>query len=200
MKKPRKRQVTAPLQRCKVCNVDKPISAFEGWRHNRPRSNCRKCIYERKRQDPSWPARRLAIIRKYKYGITPEQFEWLMNRQNKRCAICIEPLITSDKRRVALDHNHNTGVVRGILCYGCNWGLGHFRDDPQRIRHAIRYLNQPLLKLPTLPKAPRREVKRPDLTARNKAQRGKPGRKHSEQTKQKIRKARVAYFQRRKTA
>ncbi len=60
-------------------------------------------------------------------------------RQNGKCAICGADGPTH------LDHDHQTGEYRGVLCLGCNVGLGHFRDDPKRLGEAIRYLDRVLL-------------------------------------------------------
>jgi hypothetical protein len=68
-------------------------------------------------------------------GLAPEQWDALVLAQEGRCAICSAPLIV-----VHTDHCHATGVVRGLLCHGCNIGLGNFQDDPDRMRSAITYL------------------------------------------------------------
>ena len=85
-----------------------------------------------------------ALIRK-KYGITLEQYEQLLHSQNGGCAICgrtEEP----DGRRLAIDHCHTTGEVRGILCNNCNNGLGSFGDNIEGMNKAIDYLQNPPFK------------------------------------------------------
>lgn len=56
-----------------------------------------------------------------------------------RCAICG---VEETKRYHALDHDHKTGRLRGILCHSCNVGLGHFKDDPALLAKAIAYLDR----------------------------------------------------------
>jgi len=65
--------------------------------------------------------------------------------QNGVCAICSggETVKTRGTlRRLAVDHDHETGKVRGLLCNRCNNGLGNFRDDPDLLREAIAYLQE----------------------------------------------------------
>lgn len=71
---------------------------------------------------------------RFKYGIEPEEFDRLLTEQGGHCAICPA---TDD---LCVDHNHETGKVRGILCRHCNAGLGQFRDDLERMRAAVKYL------------------------------------------------------------
>lgn len=82
-----------------------------------------------------------ALIRRM-YGITKEQYDELLAFQNNKCAICgktQEP----DGRRLAIDHCHTTGKVRGILCNNCNNGLGSFGDNIEGMLKAIEYLKNP---------------------------------------------------------
>jgi hypothetical protein len=76
---------------------------------------------------------RAQTLRK-RYGLDLGALETLLAAQNGRCAICRASEAT------CIDHCHETGRVRGVLCRMCNSGLGQFRDDPERIRCAIRYL------------------------------------------------------------
>lgn len=89
------------------------------------------------------PGRQQAMMRRHHYGIEPEQYSEMLRRQNNACASCKTPLILGNgNRRLGphVDHCHKTGKVRGILCQGCNLGLGHFLDSPLRLRQALAYL------------------------------------------------------------
>lgn len=71
------------------------------------------------------------------YGLTKDDYEILLKHQDGRCAICRSP---PKGKRLAVDHCHTTGRVRGLLCEPCNHGLGKFADDPERCRAAAAYL------------------------------------------------------------
>lgn len=73
------------------------------------------------------------------YDLTQPEYEALLAAQNGKCAICAHAPV-----RPHVDHDHKTGMVRGILCFSCNTGLGSFKDDPQRIRSALTYLERAL--------------------------------------------------------
>ncbi len=73
-----------------------------------------------------------------KYGITLEEYEALLAKQNGLCAICEAP--ESSWGSMAVDHNHETGEVRGLLCFNCNTALGKFNDDIQLLLKAVAYL------------------------------------------------------------
>lgn len=76
------------------------------------------------------------------YGITSEEYEAIYKAQGGRCAICRRA--TGARRRLAVDHDHETLLVRGLLCKTCNYKiLGHLRDDPEALRRAIDYLENP---------------------------------------------------------
>lgn len=79
-----------------------------------------------------------------KYGLTPEEVDTLFEAQHGRCRICTVVLMRggSEAQSMAIDHCHETGKVRGILCHHCNRGLGFFKDDVARLRNAIHYLKE----------------------------------------------------------
>lgn len=69
----------------------------------------------------------------------------LVVAQHRKCAICQESGVGRGRagyRPLAVDHDHKTGAVRGLLCYSCNVALGHFRDDPARLEAAAAYLRR----------------------------------------------------------
>lgn len=80
------------------------------------------------------------------FGITIEQYDEMEMSQDGLCAICREPEIVADPKnpevmkRLAVDHNHENGQIRGLLCQRCNMGLGYFRDDPRLLNLAADYL------------------------------------------------------------
>ena len=77
------------------------------------------------------------IQRKFNYGITQEEYETLLEKQSHSCAICFKSFIEVKPK---VDHDHQTKVVRGILCGDCILGLGRFKDSPKILDNAIRYL------------------------------------------------------------
>jgi hypothetical protein len=75
-----------------------------------------------------------------RYGITLADYDQMLKRQKGVCAICKKPETHSRQRRLSVDHNHETGEVRGLLCARCNRALGMFNDNPDLLRSAARYL------------------------------------------------------------
>ncbi len=121
-------------KRCGRCGNEQPSDAF----HRNASTpdglhwTCRSCNTDpRVRQ----PLERRRTIRAY--DLTREEFEVLRAALDDRCAICRVTFTATPH----IDHDHATGRVRGLLCRRCNTGLGLFRDDPARLREAIRYLD-----------------------------------------------------------
>ena len=78
------------------------------------------------------------IMRK-QYGISTHQFAELLEFQGGGCAICAKP-IENIRRRMNIDHDHETNKVRGILCTGCNTGIGQLGDNIEGLKRALYYL------------------------------------------------------------
>jgi hypothetical protein len=112
-----------------------------GTRRPRPP---RPCCSRPKCSLPGFPycSKHTARLAKFKrYGIDWEGFDLLWERCLGKCSICDKPL-GLDSSDTHVDHCHESGSVRGILCRHCNQGLGQFRDDPERIRAAADYLER----------------------------------------------------------
>jgi hypothetical protein len=129
-------------QFCRACGISKPP---EDMCPTPGAGNiCRACTRERLQRwidanRERYDRRRWAHTLRKKYGITLEQYEDMLAAQDGCCAIC-KRAVEAAPRRLHVDHDHVTGRVRGILCYLCNTGLGVFKDDVERMRAAIEYL------------------------------------------------------------
>lgn len=128
---------TATCAKCGVVRVQRRVRAngSVGWA-------CREARRERRLANPAaWQGvvrsgtrETPAARRLRKYGVTPDQYDALVTLQAGRCAIC------QREAPLHVDHDHATGRVRGLLCMGCNTGLGHFRDSATALRQAAIYL------------------------------------------------------------
>jgi hypothetical protein len=146
------------MKRCSVCETEKP---FDDFNRNRRQPDgrdyyCKDCrrsymaqperrakesqrYRERLASDPALRARHAALVRRghfrRRYGITVERYDEMLAGQGGGCAICDEP---PGEKRLCVDHDHDTGEVRGLLCHGCNVMLGLL--TPTRIQRAAEYL------------------------------------------------------------
>lgn len=124
------------MPRCIDCKQTKPAEEFPRNRSRRGGLHCycKQCHNRRGRESK----RRLGGSRRYhlkrRYGLSLEDFDDLLERQGGVCAVCKEAPPTE------VDHDHDTGEVRGLLCSPCNGAVGLFGDDPDVIRRAIAYL------------------------------------------------------------
>ena len=97
----------------------------------RHRENAETRAEKKQRDRKSWL--------KTKYSLSLDDYNYLVVTQSDRCAICL----TDEKGRHgnwSVDHDHETGEVRGLLCDPCNTGLGKFFDDADNLRDAATYL------------------------------------------------------------
>lgn len=79
---------------------------------------------------------------KQKYGIGLLEYREMYSNQNGKCLICNELKPNNGKNGLVIDHCHNKGHVRGLLCSNCNTGLGQFKDDIVLLQKAIDYLKE----------------------------------------------------------
>lgn len=100
----------------------------------------------KKRNTPEGKRRWRHHMLKNKYGITLEEYESILDDQNNVCAICREPekALTKKKelKNLAVDHCHETGVNRGLLCTNCNMGIGQLRHSIELLEAGIAYLKE----------------------------------------------------------
>lgn len=99
---------------------------------------CRQAVVDYNRDNGG--ARRSSL--KANYGITPEQWQELFDSQGGTCASCGTVPPEDAKRRFHVDHDHDSGQVRGILCHGCNVALGLLKEDVTRIEKLAVYISQ----------------------------------------------------------
>lgn len=94
-------------------------------------------------RSPDSKAKLAEYKREKKYGMTQEAYDALIEKQGGLCAICGLPETATFKgtlRTLCVDHDHDTGAIRGLLCSLCNQALGFFKDSPENLSNAIDYL------------------------------------------------------------
>lgn len=140
---------------CGQCGKVKPIVEFysDPGARDKAASKCKECDreYQRARYKKNGRARprdkkaEQEYHRKRVYGITPEQYAAMIERSGGLCEICGRVPSEVSGKGACVDHCHDSGAVRGILCHPCNVALGNFRDDPEVLRAAIGYLERAVL-------------------------------------------------------
>lgn len=80
---------------------------------------------------------------KRKFGISETEYYEMLKNQDGKCAICEKEEVGDSRASyLSIDHNHESGEIRGLLCARCNRGLGYFRDDSKTLYNAFKYLNK----------------------------------------------------------
>lgn len=80
-----------------------------------------------------------ALLKKLEeYGSSIQEYYEILESQNNVCAICGG---VDKNKRLSIDHNHETGEMRGLLCFHCNAGIGHLRESVKNMKKAIEYLD-----------------------------------------------------------
>ena len=134
-----------PKKKCPSCGVEKSLST-DFWKGQ---SYCIECSKEK--QKKSWnsrtPKKRLEQHLKFKYKLKMEDLVLALKEQEGGCAICKEKLpdllVYENRRRgYAIDHNHETGQFRGILCLPCNSMLGMSKESVALLERAASYLKE----------------------------------------------------------
>lgn len=130
------------LQHCPMCRKDLALEAFAPTARGETGQYCREC---KKAKNRAWylekgrhtkPAQHRART----YGLESDEFEAMMVEQKHACAICSRSFIGLKPQMIHVDHDHRTGVVRGILCQNCNNGCAALLDDPDLVLNACVYI------------------------------------------------------------
>lgn len=137
---------------CTVCGEEKHRTEFHVRRRTDEEivyhSQCKSCMQEKQKKLKSDPekkvqydaANREGYLRRT-YGITGEQYNQMMEKQNSSCAICNKHQKDS-KKRLAVDHNHETGEIRGLLCDYCNHRVIGRHRNGDLLRKMADYVDQ----------------------------------------------------------
>jgi len=141
-------------RRCKICGQRKPITHFDPGAWDRENKNagpwvraCYTCkeLHRHVELPGNINLEKLAAKAKdieRTYGISLKDYQTMYISQNGLCAICHHPEPVKARMFLAVDHDHKTGKVRGLLCSKCNMALGGFGDSSEILRSAIRYLRE----------------------------------------------------------
>lgn len=101
------------------------------------RASNNRAVAKARAADPNYTRR---VHLKHHYGLTLEAYDQIVGDQNGVCAICQNECPTGGN--LSVDHCHETGEVRGLLCRTCNLGLGEFKDSAKNLQRAIAYLQR----------------------------------------------------------
>ena len=138
--------ITFSPKECTSCKESKPLSEFYRRRDNGDGFNtkCKSCLAAVHRRYYERHGERIREYRKNygrvaRYGVNSADVERMLSMQGRRCAICRCEIDSN----AHVDHDHETGRVRGMLCKGCNIALGLLRDSVENLQTAIEYLSVP---------------------------------------------------------
>ena len=148
---------------CIDCQKVKPFDEFyKRIENGRPKSICKKCDRRRLEKYRSTEASKSAARAsgqiwannnrdkrdksnrgswlKTRFGITLDEYNEILKGQNGVCAICKQPESVKGRKNLAVDHCHETGKIRGLLCTFCNTALGKLKEDISIMENMIEYI------------------------------------------------------------
>ena len=133
------------MRKCKVFGKEKEDWQFADYINKTTgqetrRKACRECLYKQQKERKG---NRHKEHIQYKFGMSEVEFELMLKSQDNKCLICgtTDPSNNWAKFLV-IDHCHKTNKIRGLLCAKCNRGLGYFKDDPELLEKAAKYLRE----------------------------------------------------------
>ena len=129
---------------------------WANYKRNNPNWRGRRATYQKKYREENLndirlkdklkarePERKAAILnarRLREYGISTEDYEKMLKQQNYTCLICGGTKMNKSRKKLCVDHNHKTGVTRGLLCNGCNTIIGMTDEKIETLENCIAYL------------------------------------------------------------
>ena len=123
------------MKTCNKCNQVKDLNKF--------RENRKTCVLCRNKRRATLKTRSGIGLKEYNlkrlYGLSLERYQEMIRQQQNTCAIC-KKTDNGPWKTLAVDHCHQTGQVRALLCAKCNKGLGQFNDSPELLQKAVQYL------------------------------------------------------------
>lgn len=122
------------MKTCNSCTTDKPLSDFYNngkWKQG----SCKPCLIKKNNK----VAQKNHLKRKYNLSL--EEFHEKLENQKYCCALCGKTQ-EDEGSFLCVDHNHDTGKVRDLLCRVCNRALGLFKDNPELLRKAAEYIER----------------------------------------------------------
>lgn len=147
-------------KRCPKCETIKDVAAFGANRANRDglQTYCRVCavetVMQSRQKDPTshresskrWkqenPEQAHDMHLRRTYGVEYGTYAAMLEKQGGKCAVCEAAEPGGNSKNFHMDHCHDTGKVRGLLCTSCNNGIGRFNHDPELLREAAAYLRK----------------------------------------------------------
>lgn len=138
---------------CKICIQSKDLEDFskgDSYKDGH-RKTCKECSYKQINREKhnenarNWRKKNPDKVKnsnlKISYGINLEQYNQMFNQQNGKCAICNRHQIEF-KMGLAVDHEHETGKIRELLCSPCNQAIGLLQENTEIIQKVIDYLKR----------------------------------------------------------
>lgn len=139
------------MKRCTVCKEEKELTEFYNSKQSKDGKayRCKVCDararakwQEDNKERSAYSARNRRL--KFQYGIDIPEYNRMLTEQDGKCAICgkleKDNIIHKTAQFLSVDHDHNTGKVRGLLCNQCNRGIGMLGDSVESLETAVRYL------------------------------------------------------------
>ncbi len=148
------RSIITKKRICVKCGEAKNADEFYSARRKkdnyqlRSTPECKTCSLKNRREHYAENRDRILANHRFRsYGLSKEDYNEMLDNQGGTCAICkreewSRASVTNKVKALAVDHCHDTGNVRGLLCRACNLGIGYFEDNIESLDEAIKYLEQ----------------------------------------------------------